>query len=57
MFVGVKILAFNVLLLTKSEQQVIGNWFCAPINFKKQFFNYKYAFTICVGCLIRKRGL
>ena len=32
--VGVECIAFNVLMHTKSEQKVIGNCFCAPLNFK-----------------------
>ena len=32
--VGVEFLAFNVLLHTKPEQKMIGNWFWAPIMFK-----------------------
>ena len=51
----VEFLAFNVFLHTKSEQNVIGNWFCAPIIFiksvKKRFFNKKYTCTICVDCV------
>ena len=31
---GVEFLAFNVLLCIKSEQKVIGNWFCTN-NHKK----------------------
>ena len=41
-----------VLLLTKSEQKVIGNLFYAPKTLKnplKPIFTKKYTFTICVG--------
>ena len=54
--VGVEFLAFIVLLHTKSEQKVIGNWFYTPIIFKNSlktcFFNKKYSFAICVGCVM-----
>ena len=50
--VGVKFLAFNVLLHTKFEQKVIGIRFCAPIifnnSFKTQFFIRNILITICV---------
>ena len=42
------------LLLTKSEQKVIGNWFYAPKTLKnplKPIFTKKYTFTICVGLI------
>ena len=42
---GVEFLAFNVLLHTKSEQKVIGNWFCETIIFKNPS---KPNFHICV---------
>ena len=54
MFVGVEFITINILLHTKSEQKVIGNYIRTPINFKNtlkvktQFFNKKYTFTICV---------
>ena len=35
---GVNYLAFNVLLHTKSEQKVIGNWFCTQIISLKTVF-------------------
>ena len=46
---GVKFLAFNVLLHTKSEHKVIL-FFCAPIIFKNQLkYDKKYTITIYVG--------
>ena len=52
MFVGEEFLAFNVLLHTKSRQQVIGNWFCTTIIFKnplKTGFSIRnIPITICV---------
>ena len=47
--VGVVFLAFNVLLSIKSEQKVIGKWFCALINFKNPLKPGLYNFTICIG--------
>ena len=46
MCVGVEFLVFNVLLHSKSEQKVIGNWFGAPIinngvSNKKYTYIYK----------------
>ena len=47
MCVVFEFLDFSVILHTKSDLKVIGNWFCEPINFKNQ----KYNFTICEGCV------
>ena len=48
---GVELLAFNVLLYTKSEQKGICNSFCIREIFnnplKNRFFNQKYTFTFC----------
>ena len=66
--VGVEFLTINVLLHTKSEQRVIGNRFCKPINFKNSLkisFSIKYTFykwcRACLECnkifLIRKADL
>ena len=44
-------LAFKILLHTKSEQKVVGHWFCAQIiliSDKNRVFNKKYDFTISV---------
>ena len=38
------LLVFDVLLDTKSEQKLIGNWFWAPIIFKKSGINNEQAF-------------
>ena len=51
MCLEVNFLAFNVLLLTKSEQKQIGNCFCAQIIRLKRFFNKKYTYKIFFGCV------
>ena len=46
--VGVEFLAFNVLLLIRSEEKVIGNRFCTPIILKSPVFQYEiYFYNLC----------
>ena len=49
MCVGVEFLALDVLLHTKSEQKVIGNWFWAPMIFINPVKTEIYKKYICVG--------
>ena len=58
MCVGVEFITFNVLLHTKSEQKVIGNWFCTLIILKnslKPGFQEELALEAYLNCNKKNR--